>query len=102
MDASEVTLDKFIERTPDIFGGKPRISGRRIRVIDIAIWHEKLGLSADTIASKYDLSLAEIYAALAYYFDHREELEAELQSDEAFLAEMKRRYPGRWNKPANG
>jgi uncharacterized protein (DUF433 family) len=42
---------------------------------------------------KYDLLLAEVYAALAYYYDHREQLEADLQADDAFVAEMKKQYP---------
>ena len=96
MATSAPVLDRFIEATPGIFGGKPRIAGHRIRVIDVALWHEKLGLSPDDIASKYDLSLAEVYAALAYYFDHQEELEASLRADEAFVAEMKKRFPSRW------
>ena len=89
-------LDRFIEATPGILGGKPCIAGHRIRVVDVAIWNEKLGLSPDDIASKYDLSLAEVHAALAYYFDHREEMEADLRADEAFVAELKKRFPSRW------
>lgn len=62
------TLDQLIEITPGVVGGKPRIAGHRITVQNIAIWHERLGRGADEIASEYDLSLEEIYAALAYYF----------------------------------
>ncbi len=56
-------------------GGKPRVAGHRITVQDIVIWHERLGRSADEIATEYDLSLADVYAALAYYFDHREQID---------------------------
>ncbi|MEK7786930.1 MAG: DUF433 domain-containing protein [Chloroflexota bacterium] len=101
MTAPTVDLDKFIELTPGVLGGKPRIAGHRIRVIDVAIWHEKLGLSADSIASKHDLLLAEVYAALAYYYDHREQLEADLQADDAFVAEMKKQYPSKWLRPTH-
>ena len=101
MTAPAVDLDKFIELTPGVLGGKPRIAGHRIRVIDVAIWHEKLGLSADSIASKYDLLLAEVYAALAYYYDHREQLETDLQADDAFVAEMKKQYLSKWLRPAH-
>jgi uncharacterized protein (DUF433 family) len=47
-------------------GGKLRIAGHRITVQNIVIWHERLGLSADEIATEYGLSLADLYAALAY------------------------------------
>jgi uncharacterized protein (DUF433 family) len=61
-------LDRYIETTPGVVGGKPRIAGGRITLRQIVIWHEWLGLSADEIATKYELTLAKIYAALVYYF----------------------------------
>jgi hypothetical protein len=36
-------------------------------LIDLAIWHDRLGKSVDEICAEYALSLAEIHAALAYY-----------------------------------
>lgn len=82
-----------IERTPGIAGGKPRIAGHRITVQNIAVWHERLGLSADTIATEYELSLTDIHAALAYYYDHREEIDRSIREDEEFIAELRRKSP---------
>jgi len=87
------TLDQHIEITPSIAGGKPRIAGHRITVQNIAIWHERMGWSADEIASEYDLTLADVYAALAYYFDHRAEVDRSIEEDEAFVKELRRRTP---------
>ena len=43
---------------------KPRIAGHRIRVQDVAIWHEKLGMSADEIADQHPtITLADIRMA---------------------------------------
>ena len=42
-----MTLDQHIEATPGVAGGKPRIVGHRITVQNIAIWHERMGTSAD-------------------------------------------------------
>lgn len=67
-----------IVTTPGVAGGRPRIAGHRIRVQDVAIWHERLGMSPDEIADEYDLSLGQVYAALAYYFDHRDEIRREI------------------------
>jgi uncharacterized protein (DUF433 family) len=78
-----------------IFGGKPHLTGHRIRVVDVAIWNEKFGWSPDAIASEFNLSLAEVHAALAYYFANREALDAELKADAAFVEELKQRYPTR-------
>jgi uncharacterized protein (DUF433 family) len=79
----------MIEITPGISGGKPRIAGHRITVQNIAIWHERLGRGADEIASEYDLSLTEVYAALAYYFSHREEIDRSISESETFVEQMK-------------
>ena len=80
-----LTLDRYIERTPGVAGGKVRIAGRRITVADIAIWYERLGRSADEISSEYDLTLAEIHAALAYYHDHRAEIDEGVRTSDAFI-----------------
>ncbi len=64
---------------------RPRIAGRRITVRDVALWHEYLGRSADEIAAEYDVTLAQVYAALAYYFDHRLELDRSLAERDALV-----------------
>ena len=85
----EKTLDAHIEATPGIAGGKPRIAGHRITVQNVAIWHERLGMGADEIAEEYGLTLAEIHAALAYYFDHREEIDRSIADGEAFAEQLR-------------
>jgi len=77
--------------TPGIAGGKARIAGHQITVQNIAIWHERLGLSADEIATECGLSLADVYAALAYYYDHLDEIDRAIREDEEFIAELRRR-----------
>jgi uncharacterized protein (DUF433 family) len=86
-------LDRHIEITPGIAGGKPRITGRRITVQNIVVWHEHLGKSADEISAEHDLTLADIYAALAYYFDHRVEIDESLRNDEGFVATLRQQTP---------
>jgi len=86
-------LDKHIEITPGIAGGKPRIVGRRITIQNIVIWHERLGKNVDEICAEYDLSLADVYAALAYYFDHREEIDRSIEEDEAFVKSLHQQTP---------
>ena len=80
-----------IEITPGVAGGRPRIAGHRIRVQDVAIWHEKLGMSADEILDQYPgITLADVHAALTYYWDHREEIERAMADDAAFAAELRK------------
>ena len=89
------TLHQHIEITPGIAGGKPRIAGHRITVQNIVIWHERMGMSADEIATEYDLSLADVYAALTYYFDHRPEIDQAMEESEAFVEALRQRTPSK-------
>jgi uncharacterized protein (DUF433 family) len=89
------TLDQHIEITPGVAGGKPRIAGHRITVQNIVVWHERLGKSADDIADEYDLQLSDVYAALAYYFDHREEIDKSLDESESLVASLRMSTPSK-------
>ena len=86
-------LDRHIETTPGVAGGKPRIVGHRITVQDVVIWHERLGRSVDEICADYDLTLADVYAALAYYFDHRQEIDRGIEESMAFVEQLRMRRP---------
>lgn len=86
-------LDRHIMIEPGVAGGKPHIAGHRITVQNIAIWHERMGKSADEICTEYDLQLAEVYAALAYYFDHREEVDRSIEESRLFVESLRRRTP---------
>ena len=86
---------QFIEITPGIVGGKPRIAGHRITVQNIAVWHEWMGKSVDEIADEYDLTLAEVYAALAYYFDHRGEIDKGIEEGQAFVGALRNSTPSK-------
>jgi uncharacterized protein (DUF433 family) len=86
----EPTLVNHIEVSPGRLGGKPCIAGTRIRVWDIYVLHERLGKSADEILADYpELSLADIHAALAYYFDHRQEIDAQMKASDDFIDQLK-------------
>ncbi|MBE9104479.1 DUF433 domain-containing protein [Nostoc cf. edaphicum LEGE 07299] len=87
-------ISEHIEITPGVCGGKPRIAGHRIRVQDIVIWHEQMGLSPDEIVYHYpSISLADVYAALAYYHDHQDEIRQEIAEGEAFVREVQAETP---------
>ena len=86
-------IDEHIAISPDICGGKPRIAGHRITVAQIVIWHDRLGQSADEIASEYDLQLADVYAAMAYYFDHRETIDQSMADSQQWIEELRAKTP---------
>src|SRR5688500_8197521 len=83
-----------IVSTPGTCGGRPRVDGHRITVEDVAIWHERMGMSPDEIASAYpSLTLSDIHAALAYYYDHREQIDEDIKEGERFVEEMRAKAP---------
>jgi uncharacterized protein (DUF433 family) len=89
-------LVEHIVSTPGTCGGRPRIAGSRIRVQDIVVWHEAHGLSPDEIVSQFPgLTLADVYAALMYYHDHREEIRQHMRDAEAFVEAFKQCYPAK-------
>lgn len=75
---------------PGYCGGKPHIAGHRIKVQHIAVWHERMGMSPEEIGAAHPgLTLADVYAALTYYYDHREQIDADIEADEQFAGERK-------------
>ena len=82
---------QHIEMNPAKCGGKPFIAGTRIRVWDIHVWHNLRGQTPEEIIAAFpQLTLADVHAALAYYFDHREDIQRQAKEDEEFVAKMKR------------
>jgi uncharacterized protein (DUF433 family) len=83
-----------IVSTPGVCGARPRIDGHRITVEDVAIWHERMGLSPDEIVSSHpSITLSDVHAALAYYYEHRRQIDADIAAAEQFVAEMKAKSP---------
>jgi uncharacterized protein (DUF433 family) len=90
----EAVISEHIEITPNVCGGKPRIAGHRIKVQDIVIWHQTMGLSPDEIVSQHPtITLSDVYAALAYYHDHLDEIRQQIQEDEAYASELQAKTP---------
>jgi Protein of unknown function (DUF433) len=58
------------------------------------IWHEQMGMSADEIISKWThLKLADVNAALAYYHDHRDEIDRDLEAGDQLFEALKASQP---------
>lgn len=76
----------YITSHPGIAGGAPIIEGTRITVRCIAGYYQ-LGMTVDEIlASLSHLTSSQVHSALAYYFDHQEEIDRDLveSSDEEY------------------
>ena len=62
----------------EIHNGRAVVGG--VKVANIAALYVHLGTSISWIVENYDLSPAQIHAALSYYYDHREEIEREIKA----------------------
>lgn len=82
----------YVVREPGICGGRPSIRGTRIAVANIAFRHRR-GESVDEMLEAWPhLTPAQIYDSLAYYYDHKAEIDEEVERslDEEY---WKRKYP---------
>src|SRR5512139_751801 len=80
-----------VTKTAGVCGGQPCIDGTRVRVKNIAAL-QKEGMAPEQMLTQYPfLNLAQIHAALAYYYDNREEIEAAMAEDERAAEDFERR-----------
>ena len=71
-------------------GGVPVISSSRTKVVEIALDYLAHHWDADEIRRQHPhLSLGQIHSALAYYFDHREELDRQIEAQVEAVSELR-------------
>jgi uncharacterized protein (DUF433 family) len=87
---------EHIEIVEGASGPKARIAGSRIRVLDVVIWHERMGMSPEEIVEEYPtITLADVYAALAYYWDHHDEIQTAIAAEHEMAEKYRTMYPSR-------
>ena len=90
---TSVDIGSLIARNPKIRSGRPCIAGTGVSVMRVAGWY-KMGHNAEEIADKYGhLSLAQVYAALAYYHANRDEIEADMAEEAALFEKTEQEHP---------
>ena len=92
----------LIAINPKIRSGRPYIVGTTLTVADVAIAKVFHMLDADGIADHYDLSLPQVYAALAYYYEHKSEIDESITERRKLAEEMKEKRVGSRHKPLFG
>jgi uncharacterized protein (DUF433 family) len=91
VDTGHLAVDR------EVLGGEPHIAGRRIGVSHIAIWIVHQHESPEAIANEFGLTLGQVHAALAYYYDHKDEIDRGIAETNRRAAEMARTYPRGWS-----
>lgn len=88
----------LIYRNPEVRGGRPCIVGTGLRVIDIVMAMDFADRSPDQLAQDYDISLAQVHAALAYYYENQAEIDADIREDIRIGLELAKEGWGRPEK----
>ena len=89
---SAIEIGTLIVKTPETCGGRPRIAGRRLSVQQVAVLDQE-GLTPEEIAAEFDsLTLAQVHAALAYYYANTSEIEAYLAEERAEYDRLEAEY----------
>lgn len=70
----------LITRKPNVRGGRPCIKGTGLRVTDIVVAMRYHGRTPDQISEGFQVSLAGVYAALAYYNLHKDDVDADIEN----------------------
>jgi uncharacterized protein (DUF433 family) len=82
-------LADFIVKTPGVCSGQPRIAGTRIKVKHVYVWVEQMGMSPAQVVAEYPhLTMAQVHAALAYYWSHQDEIQRDIENEEKLVAEL--------------
>ncbi|PSQ49394.1 DUF433 domain-containing protein [Halobacteriales archaeon SW_12_67_38] len=74
-----------------VHSGDPRIEDTKITVLDVKRRVIDAGENAHVVAGEYDVSMADLFHALAYYYDHRNEFEEREHEAAAVRREGERR-----------
>ncbi len=87
-----------ISARPAVMSGRPCIAGTRVRVMDI-VAARQAGVTEDELLEYFSsrtLTRSELHAALAYYYDHQDEIDAALALDAELgqQAERKQAWTG--------
>lgn len=85
----------YISINPKISKGSPVITGSRVRVIDIVIEYDRLGLTPDQIIDAHPhLTLEEIHDALSYYYENRKSMDEEMARKKEVIKKIAGKIPG--------
>ena len=93
MAATTLAIELIVS-DPNVRSGRPVIAGTGICVSDIAaatVFHQQ---TPDEIAVGYKLSLAQVYAALAYYYQNKAAIDEEIRERAARFDQMKEQRVG--------
>lgn len=91
---TQVLSINLITRNPQVRRGRPCIIGTGILVSTIAIQNTVFSETPEQIAQDFRLPLAQVYAALAYYYEHQAAIDAQIAESARTGDEFRRNQVG--------
>ena len=88
MAITVLNIDTIVS-DPTIRDGRPIIDGRSVTVSDLVARYRRWGLSPEELAIRFKLQLGQVHAALAYYYMHQDEIDAEMRRDQQIAERLK-------------
>ena len=68
----------YVERREGVCGGRPVLAGTRFPVRSVVAYVLRQGMTPEELVAEFPyLTLASVHDALSYYYDHREEIDAD-------------------------
>lgn len=68
-----------IVKNEEVLGGKPKIEGTRIGVVDVVELYSELDYHPERIATELDLRIEQVFSALQYFYEHPNEIRKEMK-----------------------
>lgn len=88
------TKHPYISVNPQISKGCPVVAGTRIRVIDIAIKYDRMGLTPDQIIEAHPhLTLEAVHDALSYYYENKTYFDEKIRDEKEFIKRISQKTP---------
>ncbi|MFP4322891.1 MAG: DUF433 domain-containing protein [Anaerolineales bacterium] len=97
-DRTILSIDTIVS-DPKIRNGRPIIAGTTLRVQDVAAHHRFHGYTPQELAYQLQISLAQVHAALAYYYDHQAEIDAQIEANDERIRQAKEQGLGQRHPP---
>jgi uncharacterized protein (DUF433 family) len=93
MTTLSVDIGTLITRTPGLHGGAPHIAGKGVTVRRIVFWSKERGLTPAEIADEVGhISLAEVHAALTYYYANQAEIDHDIEQQALEALALERQH----------
>ena len=90
--ATVTEIGSLISQRPEIGRGRPCIAGTGVSVRRIAVLHNAGEMPEEIARNLGCLSLAQVHAALAYYYANKTEIDADLEAEEREYDTLAQQY----------